>query len=38
MIRLHTNSPDYNFVFDESIFDGTDWSRREPDQPFFAQV
>jgi len=30
---------DYNFVFDnEAIYDGPDWSRRKPDQPFFAQI
>ena len=30
---------DYNFEMDfEDIFDGTDWSRRDPGQPFFAEM
>ncbi len=29
---------DYNFVWDESMYDGTDWSGRKPGQPFFMQV
>ncbi|MBN2296776.1 MAG: sulfatase [Pirellulales bacterium] len=30
---------DYNFEFDmKSIYDGPDWSGRQKDQPFFAQV
>ncbi len=30
---------DYNFVYDsEALYDGTDWSNRAEDQPFFAQV
>lgn len=29
---------DYNFVFDEGIYDGGDWSKRMPGQPFFAQI
>ncbi len=29
---------DFNFKPDEKIFDGTDWSQRQPGQPFFAQV
>ena len=28
---------DYNFIAD-SIFDGTDWSQRQKDQPFFSQI
>ena len=29
----------FNFVYDaRKFFDGTDWSQRKPDQPFFAQV
>ncbi len=28
---------DYNFLAD-SLYDGTDWSQRQPGQPFFAQV
>jgi len=29
---------DYNFEWDPSVYDGADWSRRKPGQPFFAQI
>ncbi|HEX4132941.1 MAG TPA: sulfatase [Pirellulales bacterium] len=29
---------DYNFEWDEKMYDGTDWSGRQPGQPFFMQV
>ncbi len=29
---------DYNFQWDASIYDGSDWSGRKPGQPFFMQV
>lgn len=29
---------DYNFEWDESIYDGSDWSERKAGQPFFAQI
>jgi arylsulfatase A-like enzyme len=29
---------DYNFEWDEKMYDGPDWSGRKPDQPFFAQI
>jgi len=29
---------DYNFEWDRSVYDGSDWSQREPGQPFFAQI
>jgi N-sulfoglucosamine sulfohydrolase len=29
---------DWNFTAPPNAFDGTDWSQRRPDQPFFAQV
>ena len=29
---------DYNFEWDESVYDGSDWSGRQPGQPFFAQI
>ena len=29
---------DYNFEWDESVYDGSDWSERNDGQPFFAQV
>ena len=29
---------DYNFEWDQSVIDGTDWSGRKKGQPFFAQI
>lgn len=29
---------DYNFEWDESVYDGADWSGRAEGQPFFAQI
>lgn len=29
---------DYNFEWDQSVFDSNDWSNREEGQPFFAQI
>ena len=29
---------DYNFEWDPSMYDGNDWSKRKPGQPFFMQV
>lgn len=29
---------DYNFEWDASVYDGSNWSNREEGQPFFAQV
>ena len=29
---------DYNFTWDETIYDGEDWAGRRPGQPFFMQV
>ncbi|MFN3192110.1 MAG: sulfatase [Aureliella sp.] len=29
---------DYNFEWDESVYDGSDWSQRAEGQPFFAQI
>lgn len=29
---------DYNFEWDESVYDSNDWSGRAPGQPFFAQI
>jgi len=29
---------DYNFEWDEKMYDGGDWSGRKPEQPFFAQI
>ncbi|CAN5392581.1 sulfatase [soil metagenome] len=35
---LKKGKTDYNFVFNGGIYDGTDWSKRKPGQPFFAQI
>ena len=29
---------DYNFEWDQSVYDGNDWSKRKKGQPFFAQI
>lgn len=29
---------DYNFEWDRSVYDGSDWAEREEGQPFFAQI
>jgi arylsulfatase A-like enzyme len=29
---------DYNFVWDQAVYDGSDWKNRNPGQPFFAQI
>jgi arylsulfatase A-like enzyme len=29
---------DYNFEWDRSVYDGSDWSERKDGQPFFAQI
>ena len=29
---------DYNFEWDQSVYDGTDWTERKEGQPFFAQI
>lgn len=29
---------DYNFITDYKIYDGTDWSQRKDNQPFFGQI
>jgi arylsulfatase A-like enzyme len=29
---------DYNFVWEQAIYDDNDWKNRKPDQPFFAQI
>ena len=29
---------DYNFEFDETVYNGNDWENRKPGQPFFAQI
>jgi arylsulfatase A-like enzyme len=29
---------DYNFEWDAAIYDGNDWTKRQPGQPFFCQI
>ena len=29
---------DYNFEWDEAVYNGSDWADRKPAQPFFAQI
>ena len=36
--RRSTGKTHYNFEWDRAIYDGPDWSKRQPGQPFFAQV
>jgi arylsulfatase A-like enzyme len=36
--RKQLAKSDYNFVWDERVYDGNDWSGRKPGQPFFAQI
>ncbi len=36
--RTSPGKTDYNFEWDRAMYDGPDWSRREPGQPFFAQI
>lgn len=35
---VRAGKTDYNFEFDPTIYDGTDWKMRQPGQPFFAQI
>lgn len=36
--RKRKGKTDYNFEWDESIYDGNDWASRKPEQPFFCQI
>ncbi len=36
--RRGLGKTDYNFTWDERIYDGEDWAGRRPGQPFFMQV
>lgn len=36
--RVRTGKTDYNFDWDEKIYDSHDWARRKKGQPFFMQV
>ena len=37
-ISQQIGKTDYNFVWNDSIYDGDDWSERAEGQPFFAQI
>ncbi|MEM6779830.1 MAG: sulfatase [Planctomycetota bacterium] len=37
-IKNRLGKTDYNFQWDPTVYDGSDWSEREPGQPFFAQI
>ncbi len=36
--RKRPGKTDYNFEYNRTVYDGTDWADRKPGQPFFAQV
>lgn len=36
--RRSTGKTHYNFEWDQAMYDGPDWGKRQPGQPFFAQV
>ena len=36
--RDSVGKTDYNFEWDRAMYNGPDWSKREADQPFFAQI
>ena len=36
--ELAAGKTDYNFVYPDDLYDGSDWSERAAGQPFFAQV
>lgn len=36
--RQNLGKKDYNFEWDRAMYDGPDWSKRKPGQPFFAQI
>ena len=36
--RTALGKTDYNFEWDKAMYDGPDWSKRAPGQPFFAQI
>lgn len=36
--QIARGKTDYNFEFSQTIYDGSDWSKRKDGQPFFAQV
>jgi arylsulfatase A-like enzyme len=36
--RTTLGKTDYNFEWDKAMYNGPDWSKRQPGQPFFAQI
>ena len=36
--RASLGKTDYNFEWDRAMYDGPDWGKRQPGQPFFAQI
>ena len=38
VVAQRLGKTDYNFQWDEAIYDGNDWAGRQPNQPFFAQI
>lgn len=36
--RTTLGKTDYNFEWDRAMYNGPDWSQRQPGQPFFAQI
>lgn len=38
LAKTKRGKTDYNFVWDEKVYDGAEWSGRRPGQPFFAQI
>ena len=36
--RNNLGKTDYNFEWDKAMYNGPDWSQRQPGQPFFAQI
>ena len=36
--RSRLGKTDYNFEWDKDMYNGPDWSQRQPGQPFFAQI
>lgn len=37
-VMRHKGKTDYNFQWEETLYDGRDWSGRQAGQPFFSQI
>ena len=37
-MNVRLGKTDYNFEWDETVYDGSNWSERKDGQPFFAQI